>query len=103
MVSRLGGPNKFWEVWTSEINRVRTQKRRTRYALRFCEAVIREHQAVLGERDSFAGTEEEVAAELQHCLRRLFLADPTIMEKAAKAAGVTILWPMGVVPNPFGR
>jgi hypothetical protein len=92
MVSRLGGPNKFWEVWTSEINRVRTQKRGTRYALRFCEAVIREHQAVLGERDSFARTEEEVAAELQHCLRRLFLTDPAIMEKAARQAGCQVIW-----------
>jgi hypothetical protein len=45
MVSRLGGPNKFREVWQAEVDRVRTQKPRTLYALKFCECVVREHQS----------------------------------------------------------
>lgn len=92
MVSRLGGPNKFWLVWMTEVDRSRTQKRSTLYALRFCEALIRMHRAVLREQFSYAGTEEEDNAELQHCLRRLFLTDPAMMARAAKQAGATIVW-----------
>ena len=91
MVNHLGGPNKFWEVWQSEIGRVRTQKRRTLYALRCCEALVREHQVVLNG-VTFIGTEAEERAALLHSLRRLFLTDPTTIARAAKQAGARIIW-----------
>ena len=89
MVSRFGGPAKFMDFWTAEIERIQTQKRVTVRILRFYEMLLSAHLV-----DSMSGTanvENSRAAALQ-MLRRLFQQRADLIETAAKQVGVTIVW-----------
>ena len=126
MVRHLGGVNQFLAFWSAEIDRVQKQKRTTCRALRFCELIIAAdlaanrrkpaaventaddtRDAVVGAVvDAVAGdtpkeTAEYVRERAQEALRLLFVNEPSLVSKAARQAGVTLVWYHDIhVPAP---
>lgn len=93
MVSRLGGPDRFFELWVTEIERARNQHGWTSHGLRFCHAVFQAHQAAMKYGHSFTETDAEHQADLQDALRQCFLEKRKLVTAAARQAGCRIIWP----------
>jgi len=89
MVTRFGGPAGFYDFWTAEIHRVKSQKRATKRVLRFCEMILSAHLAE--SRGNNFNVEDSRAAALQ-TLRLLFQQEPGLVSAAAREAGVTVMW-----------
>ncbi len=101
MVSTLGDPQRFINVWWEEVERARNRKRWAWHAMRFCDAIIRQRQAVLKMGNVCIQTEDNQQADLQESLRQCFLEERTLVSAAARQAGVTIVWPADVQTESF--
>ena len=97
MLSTLGGPDRFFGVWATEVERARNQKRKVwaLHGLRFCNALFQARQSILKLGSDFTETDAG-QAELQEALRYCFLEKRKLVTAAARQAGVTVVWPENV-------
>ena len=97
MLSTLGGPDRFFGVWATEVERARNQKRKVwaLHGLRFCNALFQARQSILKRGSNFTETDVEERADLQDALRHCFLEERKLVSAAARQAGCRVFFSEG--------